>query len=53
MSSRKRVVGDSTPCTFGIALMSAADPANVTALAAKGRADAVLNRITPIDGPTN
>ena len=53
MSSRKRVVGASTPCTFGIALMSAAEPANVMALAANGRADAVLKSMTPSEGPTN
>jgi len=53
MSSRKRVVGVSTPCTFGIAFISAAEPANVMASAANGKADAVLKRMTPREGPTN
>ena len=53
MSSRSLVVGASTPCTFGIALIRAAEPANVIASAAKGNAVAVLKRMTPSDGPTN
>jgi len=53
MSSRSFVVGASTPCTLGIAFMSAADPAKVIASAANGSAEAVLKSMTPRDGPTN